>query len=871
LTTSWLFLAFAIGCGESTNSEKAIESPAAEELSGDSESATPMTSTQVTKPATRDELVQQADLHRKEGRNDKAKELLRELLVREPQDFESVFRLANAVAAEGNLDDAIELLSGIPADHPEAGLPSLGVSGDWCFQAERYAEAESRYLRVLEIDASVNFARRKLAYLYNRQGRRHEAVKLIRELCLSGDVTQDELHSLIVESDAMYDPPGSQPTAGTRPYWPIGAMGRARHLFTEKRYQEAAEVIRPIVESGQASPSVIAFFGRVAVEAQDDGMIALWRSQVNEASKQYPEHWAALGTHLIHEVQFKPAVRALSEAVYLDPTDLKSIRRLFQGLRSLGREEQAEVWIEHFAFLNRILRQSNLIASTTPSDQDFQFLADDLEKVGRKIEAVLWRSVAATRSRDGRQAITKLKQEMQQTLRDDRAFPNRDQAWLGMNLGEGDLPGFSTSKTETANVDLAKLRKRHPQQSDEPRFVDVTDAIGLDHTYLIAKQPQPKGFAIYQAYGGGVAVLDFDHDGESDLFLAQGAADASDFVATKSDQLYRTMVVNDSKGQRRVVDVTQPAGVSERDFSVGVTAGDWNQDGFTDLAVSNIGINRLLVNQGDGTFRSEALDDVADFERFCTSLAMADVTGDQIPDLFVLNYLRDPDITRLPKIDAQGEVVDAVPPLSFKPSRDQVYMNRGDGTWLNQNVGVDQSGACTGLGVVVTDLNSALPGNEIFVGNDVMRNQFWRQDESQGLVDIAVGDLDRNGLVDMHVSNYTGEPVSLYINRGDVFRDLNNRYKLARDSTPMVGFGSQAIDYTNNGWLDLLVTNGHVEDLESKGQAFRQPIQLFANLGHYFQKIDVPDSTFWADEHLGRALSRLDFEMVWSILSSPIC
>ena len=123
----------------------------------------------------------------------------------------------------------------------------------------------------------------------------------------------------------------------------------------------------------------------------------------------------------------------------------------------------------------------------------------------------------------------------------------------------------------------------------------------------------------------------------------------------------------------------------------------------------------------------------------------------------------------------------------------------------------------------------------------------------------------------MHVSNYTGEPVSLYINRGDVFRDLNNRYKLARDSTPMVGFGSQAIDYTNNGWLDLLVTNGHVEDLESKGQAFRQPIQLFANLGHYFQKIDVPDSTFWADEHLGRALSRLDFKMVWSILSSPIC
>ena len=90
----------------------------------------------------------------------------------------------------------------------------------------------------------------------------------------------------------------------------------------------------------------------------------------------------------------------------------------------------------------------------------------------------------------------------------------------------------------------------------------------------------------------------------------------------------------------------------ERQFTVGTTSGDWNQDGFPDLAVTNIGVNRLLINQGDGTFRVRNIDESPNLERFCTSVAMGDVTGDQLPDLFVLNYLRDPEITRLPELDA---------------------------------------------------------------------------------------------------------------------------------------------------------------------------------------------------------------------------
>ena len=148
-------------------------------------------------------------------------------------------------------------------------------------------------------------------------------------------------------------------------------------------------------------------------------------------------------------------------------------------------------------------------------------------------------------------------------------------------------------------------------------------------------------------------------------------------------------------------------------------------------------VNRIMINQGDGTFRVSDLDSQADFELFCTSLAMGDVTGDSLPDLFVLNYSRDPEITRLPKLDPQGNVVDAVAPLSFQPARDHLYVNQADGIWKKSPVGETQNDAMTGLGIVITDLRSNNPGNEIFVGNDIRRNQFWMRAENQRLTDVA--------------------------------------------------------------------------------------------------------------------------------------
>lgn len=872
-------LAAVLGCGErgksSTQPERNVPRLIEEQTPPDvvhDKSTAVATS---DRERTRTDRLEQASVLMEQRKFADVSTVLLPILLKNPDDHEVIFHLANAHAAMGEYGRAIDLLADIPPDHPEAGLPSLGVSAGWCFETQRYDDAEERYLKILELNPSVNLARRQLAYLYNRQGRRHEAVRLIRQLCERGDVMQDELHALIIESDAMYDPPGSPPDGDNRVYWPIDEMGQARKLFTDGRYLEAADLVEPLVKSGKASHALIAFYGCAIVEAQADERLSVWLEQLSEPVKAFPEYWAALGTYLLRETRYEPALRAIAEAVRLDPTDLRSIRRLFQCLRSTGEPEKAAIWIEHYALMTRILQKSNAIASTSDlSKQQCEALALDLQSANRNLEAVLWRSIAASNAGDQKQ-LQALNDEMKQTLTANDSFPSDQEAWCEMNLGRLPLPSLPTGLSER----LAELNKESLDR-DVPvapaAFRDVSDDVGLKHTYMIARQPNLKGFAIYQTFGGGVAILDFDLDGEQDIYLAQGAADPDEFVADDTDQLYRT--VHD-RGQRILSNVTEQSYVTDQAYTIGVTAGDWNQDGFPDLAVSNIGVNVLLINQTDGTFKPMPLDETPEFTRLSTSLAMGDVTGDGLPDLFALSFAKDAGIAEPPEFDSRGNAANAFAPLSIQATRDQIYENRVDGHWVKRFVGESGEHACTGLGVVMTDILHDRIGNEVFVANDVRNNQLWVPVDSDGLADqaipfgcaygsvgsataamgVAAADLDRNGTLDLHVTNFADQPVSLYMSEGDLFRDLNVQFKLAEKSTPMLGFGTQAIDYSNDGWPDLAVTNGHVEDLRHQSEEFHQLFQLFANRSQRFEQTTVTNCGYCEQGHLGRALARLDF------------
>ena len=397
--------------------------------------------------------------------------------------------------------------------------------------------------------------------------------------------------------------------------------------------------------------------------------------------------------------------------------------------------------------------------------------------------------------------------------------------------------------------------------------------MGVKHTFKLAPEKIEEGFAMYHQAGGGVAVLDFDRDGFADLYFAQGASTPPEFVSRESNVLFRNV---DSKFS----DVSDSASVADRRYTMGCTAGDWNQDGFPDLITANIGTNYLWINNGDGTFTQSVLEGSDSLERMPASVAMADLNADNLPDIFEVNYIQDSTIGRLPPKDPAGVVVEAVGPADFEACSDRIGLNDGKGNVSFREISGSGTELHKGLGIVIADLDGR-PGNDVFVGNDKSANQLWVRDPLNGnwsdiavvngsafssggagtaSMGIACGDFDKNEMLDLHIANFQNESVCLYLNRGSFFQDRASQYRLGVPSRSVLGFGSQALDYDNNGQLDIAVTNGHIDNYQTMSGPFRQMAQLFCNLGPRFELVPVADDTgYWAQAHLGRAMAKLDF------------
>ncbi|WP_404309032.1 FG-GAP-like repeat-containing protein [Neorhodopirellula lusitana] len=812
---------------------------------------------------------------------------LQQWLLIDPADVEVLFRLASIRAADGNLDQAVELLDEIPREHPEAGLPALGQSADWCFQLQRFGEAESRYRKVIARAPAAIPPRRQLAYLLNRQGRRHEAAEQLYELCRHGDVHQDELHALVILTDAMYDDP-SQPEklqAGTLPYWPIGKSGKARQLFALQQYDQVLVELRELVESGDAPPAVSALYGRAAAEAQDDEQFLWWLAQVTPQVARFADYWAAIGAYESRNRRFPEAVRALAEALLRDPSDFHSMSRIRQPLIALGQDDLADRWNSRWAATRDVVKFNNKIAESTKLDLDsIAELSVRLLQLGRRLEAVLWKTVESGHRGVNAAEINRLNAERRQVIAMGKDIPSHAERLCGMNLDQYPLPKFDSLLAEPSEFRLASDGQPEPVRAS---FPNVASSVGLNHSYQVSSQTVSQQFSIHQTLGGGVAVIDFDLDGCVDLYFAQGGSDPPASQSELSNQLYRCLEQEvGNEIQSGFVDVTEASGTRETQYGLGVTSGDWNQDGFPDLVVSNIGIDTLFVNNGDGTFARRGLSLSTNPDRVPSSVAIADLNGDHLPDIFQCVYVDDARINRKPAINEDGRVLKAVSPGDYKVGADTLIVNDGKGgAFEDRGLRATSFRSETrdhsyGLGVIVTDLDGR-PGNEVFVGNDLLPNQLWTRDPikqrwddvaslkgcaydgggvATGSMGIAVGDFDDSGTIDIHISNYEYQNSSLFLSDGEAFQDRTVQFGLAEPTRKMVGFGSQSIDITNDGTLDLIVTNGHLDDTVENRSEFRQPPQLFSNSGSRFVPVQLDDSSdYWSSLFLGRGLARLDF------------
>ena len=397
-------------------------------------------------------------------------------------------------------------------------------------------------------------------------------------------------------------------------------------------------------------------------------------------------------------------------------------------------------------------------------------------------------------------------------------------------------------------------------------FTDGTAAAGIDFVHF---NGMSGNYDFAEIFAPGVALLDFDNDGDLDVYFPQGrpladgaAADDGAGLAEApvplTDRLYRNDLVVRSDGSRTLqfTDVTAGSGLDAPGYGMGAATGDFDNDGRIDLYLTRLGPNRMLRGNGDGTFSDVTSRTGTGHPRWGLSAAFLDFDRDGWLDLYVGNY-----VDHRPGGDADCSTPTGVRnycgPQRYLPVPDRLYRNRGDGTFADVTAESQIASAYgRALGVVADDLNGD-GWVDIYVANDGDENQLWinRRDGTfrdeallagvalnhAGMAEagmgVDAGDFDNDGDADLFVTHLDNETNTLYVNDGTgTFEDRSARARLAAPSVPYTGFGARWFDFDNDGWLDLLAVNGAVSVLQPLLQAgdpfpLHQRNQLFRNRG----------------------------------------
>ncbi|MEZ5541565.1 MAG: CRTAC1 family protein [Pseudomonadota bacterium] len=378
-------------------------------------------------------------------------------------------------------------------------------------------------------------------------------------------------------------------------------------------------------------------------------------------------------------------------------------------------------------------------------------------------------------------------------------------------------------------------------------FEEVAAATGL-----VFRHFNGASGAYYQpeVFGPGVAVFDYDNDGDLDVYLPQAAMpDPGQSAAAAlfplppgqppGDRLFRNALI--PEGELRFADVTADAGIAHAGYAQGVASGDYDNDGYSDLYVTGFGANVLYHNDGDGRFSDVTAAAGVDDPRWSTSAAFLDYDRDGDLDLFVANYVAFTVAGNKACAGADGKL-DYCGPQSYAKARDRLFRNDGDGRFTDVSDAAGLGAAFgPGLGVTCADFDGD-GWTDIYVANDGDENQLWinRHDGSfentalmagvainaygkpEASMGVTAGDFDGDGDEDLFMTHLDRETNTLYVNDGTGnFLDVTDAHRLGRISLPYTGFGSEWFDYDNDGDLDLFVANGAVKLEEAqRGQPF---------------------------------------------------
>ena len=416
----------------------------------------------------------------------------------------------------------------------------------------------------------------------------------------------------------------------------------------------------------------------------------------------------------------------------------------------------------------------------------------------------------------------------------------------------------SSSKSEPQSVYTSPV-------ANEDYFQEIGKEIGLDFVHSIGADHLNN---IVESVGGGAAFLDYDNDGYMDIYTCSGTWIKGFSKSEEPEKLPKNHLYR-NKQDGTFEDVTEKAGVGGPWYSMGVTIGDFNNDGYPDIYVSNNGSNTLYKNNGDGTFKDITKRAKVGGKECSVGAVWLDFDNDGLLDLYVGNYLNfDPEYKYY-------YAPDGFPgPLAYDSQKDILYHNKGDGNFedVTEKMGIiDIDGRAMGVGAADYDDDGFV---DIYVANDHTVNFLWHNDQGKGFTDkgvmsgtgfsqsgeatvsMSVDFADYNGdeLLDMFISddNYC----SLYKNLGNgVFSDKSYFSGISVASGQFVGWSSSFFDYDNDGDVDIFKSNGELK------HKYGQEDQLFENLGNgKFKDVSVERSQYFREENVGRGACLGDYD-----------